>query len=270
MQKLVIMGAGNMARTIIQGWEREASSIGLEFQVLTRSRRFQDRGWEAVRHQPTLDPEVLAGADAVLLTVKPADVGSALSTLSEWAAPDILVASMAAGIPVADLKRGLPGTQVVRLMPNVAVAVGSGVIAVAEPEAVHPAWPALKAALGRLGGLVTVPEALVDPVTAISGSGPAYAFLLLSALEDAATAMGIPAPLARELAARTLEGAAALSLAEPGRGFGELTAWVASPGGTTEAALAVLEQGRVGANLREAIVAAGTKARALRGVKKEA
>lgn len=269
MTKLVIMGAGNMARTLIQGWEREASPMGVAYHVLARSRRFEARGWEAVRHQPTLDPEVLAGADAVLLTVKPADIGEALSILSEWAPPGILVASMAAGIALADLKRQLALAQVARLMPNIGVAVGSGVVAIAEPEPDHAAWPALKAALGRLGALVVVPEPMIDAVTAVSGSGPAYAFVLLGALEEAAVAMGVPAPLARELAARTLTGAAALSLAERDRGFGELTAWVASPGGTTEAALAVLDRANVGANLREAIVAAGSKARTLGAAKKE-
>ena len=209
MIHLTMIGSGNLTKTFVLGWIPHLDRLHLNLSVLARSEKYRQRGWEAISIAPGLNPEILKTANVIILAVKPKDMGSALQAIRTYASPESLVVSVLAGISVSTLTDELPGRAIIRTMPNVAVAVGQGTIVVAESAGLeHALWPWLKQALDFLGHIVIIDEALVDPATALSGSGPAYVYLLLQAISDAGQAMGIPAELARNLAIRTVRGAA--------------------------------------------------------------
>jgi pyrroline-5-carboxylate reductase len=194
-------------------------------------------------------------ADGTVVAVKPHQVPDVARAVGTAGGGRVL--SIAAGVTIATLEAALPpGTPVVRAMPNTPALVGAGVAAIsagtsADEEDV--AWA--EAVLGAVGSVVRVPEPLLDAVTGLSGSGPAYVFLVLDALIDGGVAAGLPRDVAEVLAGRTLLGAATLYLqgdATPG----ELRAAVTSPGGTTAEGLRVLEQRAVRAALIDAVLAA--------------
>jgi len=209
----------------------------------------------------TADNQVAVdAADLVVLAVKPQEAAKALRPLhSVWPASAVLL-SIAAGLRIAELARLCPGgTAVVRAMPNRPAMVGAGVTALYAPPSVSPAQRALAALIATASGqAVWVPrEADIDVVTALSGSGPAYFFLLAEQMAQAAQALGLAAETANELAVATLHGAGLLARAAP-----DLAAQreaVTSKGGTTEAALQVLRQGGFDALVGNAVRAAATR-----------
>lgn len=198
---------------------------------------------------------VAAESDLVVIAVKPANVESALAGLSGGAtANSPLWISIAAGVPLARLARSLPaGARSVRAMPNTPALVRAGATALCANAAAGPADLALARQLFECVGSVWVAERedQLDAVTGLSGSGPAYVFLLLEALGAAGERMGLPRQAADHLAFQTVFGAAKLAL-ESERSPAELRAQVSSPGGTTLAGLARLEA----LGFREAIDAA--------------
>ena len=194
-------------------------------------------------------------ADGTIVAVKPHQVPDVAQAIG--AAGGGRVLSVAAGVTIAALEAALPpGTPVVRAMPNTPALVGAGVAAISPGSNAGEddlAWA--EAVLGAVGTVVRVPEPLLDAVTGLSGSGPAYVFLVLDALIEGGVAAGLPRDVAEVLAGRTLHGAATLYLhgdATPG----ELRAAVTSPGGTTAEGLRVLEQRAVRAALIDAVLAA--------------
>ncbi len=174
------------------------------------------------------------------------------------------VLSVVAGMPAARLEMVLPdGSAVVRAMPNMPALVGAGVSAISGGSNAHSAdlaWA--ERVLGAVGAVVRVPERHLDAVTALSGSGPAYLYLVVEALVEAGVLAGLPRELSSTLAVETLKGAAAL-LAETGAPPESLRADVTSPGGTTAAGLRALEARGVRSAFMEAVVAAAERARAL-------
>ncbi|MET0157949.1 MAG: pyrroline-5-carboxylate reductase, partial [Acidimicrobiales bacterium] len=177
------------------------------------------------------------------------------------------VLSIAAGVRLADLEGALPsGTPVVRAMPNTPALVGAGAAAIAAGTAATDddlAWA--ESILSAVGIVVRVAEPLLDAVTGLSGSGPAYVFLVAEALIEAGVLVGLPRPVAAELAGQTLLGSARL-LVEGDDGPEALRAAVTSPGGTTAAGLRALEQAGVRAAFLDAVVAATERSRELGGV----
>jgi pyrroline-5-carboxylate reductase len=200
---------------------------------------------------------VLAGAEVVVLAVKPEQAGSVLGELRGVLRPGQLFLSVVAGVPLAALAAGLDHSAVVRVIPNTPAQVGAGVsawMASAEVDAVGRSRAA--ALLGALGRAVEVEdEDYLDMATALSGSGPAYAFLFLEALIDAGVHVGLPRATARLLAAETLLGAA-LMARDGDIHPAQLRNMVTSPGGTTAAGLAELEAGGLRAAVDQAVVAA--------------
>ncbi len=174
------------------------------------------------------------------------------------------VLSIVAGMPAARLEAVLPdGAVVVRAMPNMPALVGAGVSAVSggsNATAADLAWA--ERVLGAVGAVVRVPERQLDAVTALSGSGPAYLFLVVEALVEAGVLAGLPLELSSTLVTETLKGAAAL-LGETGAAPASLRADVTSPGGTTAAGLRALEARGVRSAFLEAVLAAAERARAL-------
>jgi len=201
------------------------------------------------------------GGGGVVLAVKPADVPSAARAVAAAGVERVL--SIAAGVPLAVLEDALGPVPVVRAMPNTPALVGAGVSAVAAGRAAGEddlAWA--EELLRAVGEVVRVPEPLLDAVTGLSGSGPAYVFLVAEALIEGGVLVGLPRELSRTLALHTLGGSARLLL-ETGEGPEALRAAVTSPGGTTAAGLRVLEAAGVRSALMEAVAAATERSRQL-------
>jgi pyrroline-5-carboxylate reductase len=201
------------------------------------------------------------GADAVL-AVKPDVAESACRALGAAGVRRVL--SVVAGMPAARLEAVLPeGAIVVRAMPNMPALVGAGVSAISagsNARAADLAWA--EELLGALGSVVRVPERQLDVVTALSGSGPAYVYLVIESLVEAGVLAGLPRELSATLATETVRGAAAL-LVETGQRPELLRADVTSPGGTTAAGLRALEARGVRSAFIEAVLAAAERARSL-------
>lgn len=202
------------------------------------------------------------GAQGAVVAVKPADVEAACRSLATARVGRVL--SIAAGVPLARLQEWLgPAIPVVRAMPNTPALIGAGAAAIAAGTNAGEAeldWA--EEILGAVGTVVRVPESLLDAVTGLSGSGPAYIFLVAEALIEAGVLVGLPRPVSRELAVQTLLGSARL-LAESDQGPEALRAAVTSPGGTTAAGLRALESAAVRSAFLDAVVAATERSRAL-------
>jgi pyrroline-5-carboxylate reductase len=205
------------------------------------------------------------GASVWLLAVKPQVMREVCASLAEQArAQRPLAISIAAGITASQLDRWLGGeVAVVRAMPNTPALVGAGVSAIAAGRAAEEGdleWA--RGILGAVGEVVTVPERLLDAVTGLSGSGPAYVFLVVEALIDAGVLAGLPRDVAETLAIGTVAGAGRL-LVETGDSPADLRAAVTSPGGTTAAGLRALEQAGTRAAFLDAVLAATERSREL-------
>ncbi len=203
-----------------------------------------------------------AFADGNVLAVKPADVPAACRALAAVGPSRVL--SIAAGVTISALEADLaPGSTVVRAMPNTPAVLGVGAAAIAPGTTATDddlAWA--ESLLGAVGTVVRVEESLLDAVTGLSGSGPAYVFLVVEALIDAGVLVGLPRDVSEALAVQTLLGAATL-LAEGSDGAEALRAAVTSPAGTTAAGLRILEQHGVRSAFIEAVAAATERSRQL-------
>ncbi|WCO66758.1 pyrroline-5-carboxylate reductase [Iamia majanohamensis] len=262
MARLLVIGGGRMGEALIGGLVAAGWAAAEELAVVEVDPSRRDELSAAHPGLVVGDQEV--PADAALVAVKPGDVAAAAALAGRAGAGRVL--SVAAGVTTATLEAALPpGTAVVRAMPNTPALVGVGASAIAAGTAAGPDdldWAA--AVLGAVGQVVRVPEAQLDAVTGLSGSGPAYVFLLAEALIDAGVLNGLPRPASRALAVQTLRGAAAL-LAETGEEPATLRAQVTSPGGTTAAGLRALEAAGVRAAVLDAVSAAAERSRQLGG-----
>jgi pyrroline-5-carboxylate reductase len=254
---LTVVGGGKMGEALVGGlldsaWAR-ASEIAVVEPVDARRAELATRF-----NGLTLSAEPVA-ADGVVIAVKPADVEAAAASVKAER-----VLSIAAGVTTARLEAVLPkGTPVVRAMPNTPALVGSGAAAIAPGTAASDedlAWA--ESILGAVGVVVRVPEKLLDAVTGLSGSGPAYVFLVAEALIEAGVLVGLPRDVSRTLAVQTLLGSARL-LAEGDDGPEALRAAVTSPGGTTAAGLRALEAQGVRSAFLDAVAAATDRSREL-------
>jgi pyrroline-5-carboxylate reductase len=208
--------------------------------------------------------EVVQFARVLVLAVKPGHVAELLEEIRPWVAPGHLLISIAAGVPIAKLEGGLgEGARVIRVMPNAPALVGASATAYALGAAATAADAALAQKIFSAVGLAfPLKEALLDAVTGLSGSGPAYVYLMIEALSDGGVAAGLPREVATKLAAQTLLGGAKMVL-ETGLHPGALKDMVASPGGTTIEGLHELEKGKLRGVLISAVRAATEKSRKL-------
>lgn len=184
-----------------------------------------------------------AASDILFLAVKPQYLDPVLAEIAPLMRKNAVVVSMAAGVSIERLKNGLQGVEkIIRIMPNTPASVGSGMIALAADPSVDDETVALVMRLLSPAGIVEkTPESLMDAVTAVSGSGPAYGYIFIDALADAGVRMGMPRAQAIRYAAQTLKGAAEMVL-ETGTHPGVLKDSVCSPAGTTIAAVEALEE----------------------------
>ena len=201
--------------------------------------------------------ETVERSDALIIAVKPGAVPAALAEIREAMTDSHLTISVAAGVTLKTLESALgDGRRVIRTMPNTPALVGAGASAYAMGRFARPEDETIaRSCLDAVGRAWKVPEALLDAVTGLSGSGPAFVFVMIEALADGGVRMGLPRDVALALAGQTLFGAAKLML-ETGEHPGALKDQVASPGGTTIAGLHALERGGVRAALIDAVQAA--------------
>ncbi len=212
----------------------------------------------------TSNLEVVKAANVLVLAVKPGNVGGLLTEIGGAFTEDHLLISIAAGVTIARLEAGLGGAaRVVRVMPNTPALVGMSASAFALGKHATETDAGL---VGRLleavGMAFQLKESLLDAVTGLSGSGPAYVYLIIEALSDGGVASGLPRDVATRLAAQTVLGAAKMVL-ETGQHPGALKDMVTSPGGTTIEGLHELEKGRVRGAFINAVRAATEKSKRL-------
>jgi pyrroline-5-carboxylate reductase len=263
---IVLVGAGKMGTALLDGWLRlglDPRKVAVfEPQPLAPLTALASRG---LRLNP--DPATLREADVVVIAIKPQAAGEALAPLVPNMSPSALVVSIMAGRTLGFLSATFPKAKaVVRAMPNLPAAIGRG-ITVAVAAKIDAAQRRLaQILLGATGAVEWVEdENLMDAVTALSGSGPAYVFLLAEALAQAGAMVGLPATLAEKLARETVAGAGQL-LRQSGEDAAMLRQNVTSPGGTTAAALAVLMRPNgLPRLIGEAIAAATARSRELAG-----
>lgn len=263
-QIIAFIGGGNMAQALIGGLLRD----GHEPDRL-RVADPQDAQREKLRQQGVVvfadNAGAADGADVIVLAVKPQVMDAALAGLAGAVGGKALIVSIAAGITLEKLGAGLGHERpLVRAMPNTPALFGRGITGMTANAAVEAADRRLaEAVLGAAGEVVWVEsEAQIDAVTAVSGSGPAYFFLLTEALADAAEKQGLPPEIAHALAAHTARGAGTM-LAQSDADTAELRRRVTSPGGTTEAALKVLDAAGLRETMQQAVDAAVQRAREL-------
>jgi pyrroline-5-carboxylate reductase len=266
--KIGFLGGGNMAAALIEGLLKAGVSSD---KLMVSEPDAARRQWLQERFKLQVMEEngnlMRTVPQVVILAVKPGKVSGVLWELRPFWQEGQLLLSIAAGIDLASLQRALPeGQAVVRVMPNTPALIGEGISALYAPTSLtakERQWA--KEIMAVSGEVVEIDdESLMDGVTALSGSGPAYVYLIAEALSDGGVACGLPRPLADRLAIRTLIGSARL-LDVSGKHPGELKNQVTSPGGTTIAGVARLEAAGVRGALIEAVQAAWQRSRALSG-----
>jgi len=208
-------------------------------------------------------PWVVGDAAVVVVAVKPADVAAVLEAARPALGEQTLLVSIAAGVSIAAIEAAAPGRPVVRAMPNTPALVREGVAAIAAgTHATETDVNTARRLLAAVGSVVVVPEHQLDAVTGLSGSGPAYVFLVAEALVEAGVLNGLPRDIAVELVNGTIRGAGVM-LTDTDDTAEQLRAAVTSPGGTTAAGLRALEVGAVRAAILDAVSAATARSREL-------
>lgn len=253
------IGAGRMATALARGCLQSglvSSESLLAADPLPEARQAFAAQLPAVEVFGTNEP-VLARADLVFLAVKPQVMASVLAEISPHVTERHLLVSIAAGVTLARLAGGLPArTRLVRVMPNTPCLVGMGASCFSRGDtAIEEDAESVRQILASVGSAFEVPETLLDAVTGLSGSGPAFVYSVIEALAEGGAAMGLPQELALELAAQTARGAAEMVL-KTGQSPAALRQQVTSPGGTTLAGLEKLASLQGAEAFREAVIAA--------------
>jgi len=263
-KSISFIGAGNMAEAMIRGLLRGNVFAPEEITASgPREERMRELA-ERFRIRTTTDNREATKADIIVLSVKPQIMSRVLEQIGSDISPETLVISIAAGVPVRAIQARLAeGTRVVRAMPNTPALVDAGATAIAGGEHARASdLEAAKRIFDAVGITVILEESSMDAVTGLSGSGPAYVFLILEALSDAGVKVGLSRRNSQLLAAQTLLGSAKLLL-ETNEHPGRLKDMVTSPGGTAITGLHTLENGGVRTTLMNAVEAATKRSREL-------
>jgi pyrroline-5-carboxylate reductase len=262
---LILVGCGKMGSALLRGWI--AARAATSFQVVEPEGAppgFAGSGSVAWYRSPEELPGEPA-PEAVVFAVKPQIVDAVLPSYRRWARPNTLFISIVAGKTIAGMTRHLGPAAVIRTMPNTPAAIGRGITVACANQLVTAAQRRLcERLLAAAGESAWVEdETLLDAVTAVSGSGPAYVFLLIETLAAAAETVGLPPDLALRLARSTVAGSGELAQLS-GESPAQLRENVTSPGGTTRAALDILMgKDGLGPLIRRAVEAAAARSREL-------
>ncbi len=267
MDRIGFIGAGNMAEALIKGilatkvYPREniqASDVKSE-KLSFIAEQF---GVNTNDDNKKLASEV----DILVLSVKPQNMAEVLESIKNSIMPETLIISIAAGIKLAKIEAVLGKVPAIRVMPNTPALVGEGVAALFANDLAKPMLRKAEKIFSAVGEVVIIEdEDLMDAVTAVSGSGPAYFFLLMEDMIKAATKLGLSEDIAKKLVLQTAKGAALLAVEADNRNEspGLLRQKVTSPGGTTEAALKIFAEAKFGSIVSTAITAARNRGREL-------
>ena len=264
-QRVGFIGAGKMATALARGlvsagFTTAEQIVASDVYPAARQQFAQETKSRAV----ATNAEVVSASQIVILAVKPQQMSGVLAELKGHVTAQHLVISIAAGVPLKTLVTGLGETvRLVRVMPNTPCLVGASASGFAVGGAATKEDAALvEQLLSAVGVAVSVDEKLLDAVTGLSGSGPAYVYQIIEALSDGGVRVGLPRDVATKLAAQTVFGAAKMVL-ETGEHPGALKDAVTSPGGTTIAGLHALERGGLRAALMNAVEAATNRSKEL-------
>ena len=276
MSTIAIIGGGNIGEALLSGLlrsGRQVKDIAVAERVASRARYLAETYSVLV----TSVADAVQNAEFIIVAVKPSDVASVTDEIADAVtrgqadSVERVLVTIVAGVSTAYFEAKLPaGVPVVRVMPNAPMVVGAAVSALAKGRfASQEQLKEVAAVFDAVGSVLTVPESQLDAVTAVSGSGPAYFFLMVEALVDAGVAAGLSHAVATDLVVQTLAGSAAMLLErmEDGREASDLDttparlrAAVTSPAGTTAAGLTELERGGFRAAVSAAVAAAKTRA----------
>ena len=259
------LGAGKMATALAKGFIRAGlvapkDVIASDVSEAACAAFAKETGCKTT----AFNPDVVKFANVLILAIKPDQVGGALAEISDAVTEKHLVLSIAAGVTLAKLEAGLGGdARIIRVMPNTPALVGSSATGFALGKAAGAADAEIATKLfSAVGVAFQVKESLLDAVTGLSGSGPAYVYLFIESLSDGGVAAGLPREIATKLAAQTVLGAAKMVL-ETGQHPGALKDMVTSPGGTTIEGVHELEKGKFRGTVMSAVRAASDKSKKL-------
>ena len=263
--KIGLIGCGKMGAALLKGVLAantiENLSVSVFDTYLPLAEKLKQSGGQQVKVAKDVEGVVTA-SDAILLCVKPGDVPSVLKEAQSWEGK--LLLSIAAGVTTSKLEEDTQSqARVIRVMPNTPALIGEGASAYCQgTKATADDMDLAQSLLSSVGIATAVSESLMDAVTGISGSGPAYVYTIIEALSDAGVKQGLPRQVALELACQTLKGAA-MMVQETGEHPAALRDQVTSPGGTTIAGLAALEEAGLRASLMAGVEAATTRSKEL-------
>jgi pyrroline-5-carboxylate reductase len=265
-KKIAFLGGGNMAEALIKGMLSADVAKSRQMVVTDTSSARLDYLKKYNINPTASNRDAVQQSDIVLLCVKPQVMDAVLAEIAAAADSSKLIISIAAGITISRMEKGLiANPRVIRVMPNTPALVLSGAAGLAKGSSATNEDMALALEIfSAVGRAVVVDEKLLDAVTGLSGSGPAFVFTVIEALSDAGVKVGIPRPLALELAAQTVFGSAKMVL-ETKEHPAKLRDMVTSPGGTTIAGMHELEKGKLRAVLMNAVEAATKRSRELGG-----
>lgn len=253
--KIAFLGGGKMAEALIAGLGRTARVT--VFDVDPKRLKLLKAKYKVQAAKS--NAAAFAAAEVVILAVKPQHLAEVLAEVTG----NKLVISIAAGIPISYLQKKLPGCRIIRTMPNNPALVGQGITALAPAKGVGSRGLGIaKKIFKAVGEVVVVPEKWMDAVTGLSGSGPAFVYLIMEALTEGGVARGLPFAVAEKLATQTVIGAAQTAR-QSVHSLRELRRMVTSPGGTTIEGLAVLEKFKLVDALAGAVRAAAKKSAVL-------
>lgn len=267
METIGFLGSGNMAEALIKG------VIGAKVyppeNILisdVRGERLESMAKQYGVRAAESNRALAGSADILVLSVKPQNMADVLEEIKDAVNPDMLIISIAAGIKTANIAAVLGNAAIVRVMPNTPALIGEGACALFVTDRAKPMLRKAETIFASVGQTVVVEnEDLIDAVTAVSGSGPAYYFLLIEEMIKAAVELGLSEEIAKGLVLQTAKGAALLAAEadKNGQGLAELREKVTSPGGTTEAAVKVFKEGEFGSLVAAAIKKARDRSREL-------
>jgi len=261
------VGGGNMAEALIKGIV--AARIYAPENVLVSDIRIDRLEYLAQKYGAVAvaaNGDLAAKAETVVLSIKPQNMKDALESIKDAVNADALVISIAAGIKVANITAVLGDAAIVRVMPNTPALIGEGASALFANERAKPHLDKAMSIFSSVGKAVIVDdEDLIDAVTAVSGSGPAYYFLLMEEMVKAAIELGLSEAVAKDLVLQTAKGAGLLAVEadKNGESPAELRRKVTSPGGTTEAAIKVFTEGGISDLISAGITRARDRGREL-------
>ncbi len=249
--KIMFIGCGNMGQALIEGFSKSAYAQKTEIYVndsdTSKAQELNDR----LQLNGSIELQAASAMDAIVLAVKPDIVPAVCQSLKDVLGKNQMLISIAAGVDLATLRTYFPGLGLCRVMPNIAALVGEAVSSLSYDGTNQEQEVLANAIFSACGKAFAIPENLIDAVVGLSGSGPAYLMLVAEALTDGAVKMGLPREMALAMAIQTIKGSAIL-LELQDLHPAKIKDMVCSPGGTSIAAVQVLED----RGLRSALIAA--------------